>query len=425
MISENSPSWLQETRGKAAKEFLNLPVPTRRNELFKYTYVGNFDWDRISQSLASSDSFRSKGPSVISSTLKNCPDLRSIDATIAKDSKKEGFEDLGIDLVPFADNQDLSVMERFAEEFGSIAKNYDDDKFLNLAAGGYSAGFCLRVRANQKVELPLHLLHGDSWGSDPDLQYRVLIVLEKGAEATLIEEFASVESPLESLLRSGLVEIVLHDESHLNYVYLQNDLEQADHIRRTLVRLGKAANMTTTNVYVGGKKSQDRWEIELVGDGSNFKSKGSARVSKEQSVDFVADVRHRGSHTESGVDFWSVADEKGKVIFNGLVDVDAKSLHTDAFQKNRGLLLGTSATIHAMPKLIIGTDEVACAHGASISRLSDDQLFYIQSRGVEPSEAKRMVVDGFTEPALNFIASKDIKHLIHNLVVGAGVEAND
>ncbi len=429
MTNTSSLNWIDQSRTEAAKRYSELPVPNRKNELFKYTYVGGIDWNRVDQHINQYISSRKKNyrgvssgklPSILRSLsdLGSFSEAQSIDLSAGDAKQRDTLSSLGVEAAPLLETCSADWLESFADQFNSIACAYQDDKFVALSTASFVSGFFLRVKSGTKVEMPLHLLHGDSWGTDADFSYRVLVHVEKGAYCTLVDEFSSVETPQEPFLRSGVTEIVLEDEAHLDYATIVRDSESADHFRRTLIRQGRDSSVKATAIYLSANKIQDRWAIHLDGEGADFQAKGAARIDGESSVDFVGDVHHKGSHTTSGIDFWSVADDKAKVIFNGLVDVAEKALHTDAFQKNHGLLLAAGATIHSMPKLIICTDEVTCAHGASIARLSDEQLFYLQSRGIDREAAKNMVVNGFTEPVLEFIESEQIRVSIRNAITG-------
>lgn len=422
MSTTNSPTWLQESRAKAAKDYGVLPIPTRKNELFKYTYVGGLNWQDIDAHLAQKKNFRATASEKLPSILENLPELQSVNVTVFDPDRLAELAKIGVEIVPLVDANSPAAIETFKGAFDSIARDYADDKFLSFTSASFVGGYLLKVKKGADIKLPLHILNGDSWGTDANFAYRNLLHIEAGAKCTILDEFRSVETPAENLLRTGLVEILVDENACLDIVTIVDDSEFANHFRRTLVRQAKSSTVRATTVYMGGRKTQDRWEIHLDGEGADFLAKGAARLANESSLDFVGDVHHLGSHTRSGIDFWSVADDKAKVIFNGLIDVDTAALHTDAFQKNHGLLLATGATIHSMPKLIIATDEVACAHGASIARLSDEQLFYLQSRGIDPDAAKKMVVDGFTEPALKQIDDKNIRISIRNAIVGGGAD---
>lgn len=416
-------TWLENSRENGAKNFAALAIPNRKNELFKYTYVGNLNWEALEKSVSANKSFVSKASEKLPSRISTLPNVKTIDLSFFRAESVAEFSQLGVDVFPFTDESDISDIEPFAKHFDQLAsKHISDDKFAQLAAANFSAGYCVRIRRNTKVEIPLQLLYGDSWGTNLEFSYRGLLVVEEGAEVTVIDNYASVETPDEEFIRSGILEVFVEANAKLNYISLIEEEANAAHFRRTLVALDSAAQVKATNVYLGGGKVQDRWEIFLKGNGSEFISRGAGRVREESSLDFIGDVHHIGSHTKSGIDFWSVAENTGKVIFNGLVDVDKEALHTDAFQKNHGLVLDRGATIHSMPKLIIGTDEVACAHGASIARLSDEQLFYLQSRGIDSEAAKRMIVNGFTAPALTLIQDRDIAQSINDMIVGGATD---
>jgi len=168
----------------------------------------------------------------------------------------------------------------------------------------------------------------------------------------------------------------------------------------------------------GAFKYQYRLESECKGTGSDMKILSATRGSESQHFDFWTTTTHQASHTTSSMDHWAVMGDKARAVFNGKISIPHTATHTDAYQKNRNLLLSPQAVIDALPKLEIATDEVKCAHGASIAPVSDEQMYYLQSRGITRAEAESMIVDGFTEPALQKIKDLTLRNLVRETMIG-------
>ena len=128
------------------------------------------------------------------------------------------------------------------------------------------------------------------------------------------------------------------------------------------------------------------------------------------------DVNHLVPDTKSGIDFWFVMDDQSRAVFNGLVHIGKNGMGTDAYQKCKTLLLSDKAQVNALPKLIIQTDAVKCAHGASISSIQAEQIHYLQSRGITAIEARRMIVRGFTAPVVDRLPTLALHERIDALI---------
>jgi Fe-S cluster assembly protein SufD len=120
------------------------------------------------------------------------------------------------------------------------------------------------------------------------------------------------------------------------------------------------------------------------------------------------DNQHFGPQTQSDTFVWNVLEDQSVAVFNGNIDIDENGTLTEAYQHNKTLLLSEKARVHTMPKLEISTDDVKCSHGASISTLDQEQLFYLRSRGLPVDVAERIMIHAFSFPVLSELP---VRHL--------------
>ncbi len=149
--------------------------------------------------------------------------------------------------------------------------------------------------------------------------------------------------------------------------------------------------------------------MDLKGEDAEFHLKLASSTAHEQHYDGIYNVRHSARSTLSQMDVWSVALDRSKTIFNGSVEIPKHSIHSVAHQKNRNMLLSDRAEIDSLPKLEIACDEVKCSHGASVTTVHDEQLYYFQTRGVSKDEASRLIVSGFVEPVLEEVSDESLQ----------------
>ena len=159
-------------------------------------------------------------------------------------------------------------------------------------------------------------------------------------------------------------------------------------------------------VQTGGNKAQIDLDSEAVGAGARIEVVGLHSPREKQKFLLRANAVHSIPHTSSDLKVWCAARDESQSIFNGLVTIKPGAHHTEAYQKNKNLILSPRATIDSFPKLLIANDDVKCAHGSSTSSLEPDQAYYLQSRGIASAEAELMMVSGFLRQALSEISDR-------------------
>lgn len=372
--------WLQISRNQAEQRFQSLPLPSGKEENFRFT------------SLA----LPSLGDARETQWNESLGD-ESACLILDQASAKRFGESNGI----FLDIQKASVLhpELLKQKWKNDA--FVDDKFSQLIFSRWKNGTYFHLSSGKKEET----LRSHSVVAPGENYYRHLIVLEDCAEATWIQESSGTE---EEAFLGEYVEIQLGKGSKLHWVQLERLGGNTKGIFRQRIVSGEGSELKITPLYVGGALAQSRWDFQL-GQDSEIELMGSARGEGNQHFDFWIDVHHMGSRSKSAMNFHFVMGGGSKGIFNGLIHIPKTSLDCDASQKSKSLMIGTKATVHAIPKLIIQTDQVKCSHGASVSSINPEQLHYLRSRGISLTEAEKMIISGFTEPVLERFPAESLR----------------
>lgn len=289
------------------------------------------------------------------------------------------------------------------------------DKILLWTAAEATQGSVIRVARGARPIQPIQI-HENLPKSGGKL--RNFIEVAAGANVTIVEEFSGGS---EGALFSAFGQIVLGEGAELKMILLQDLDEGCDYQPRYQFHLEKNAKVSFYYLATGGRRGQFRALVQLAGEGADFSTVNCVYGDGMQQMDAVVAVHHQAPHTRSGADHWAVMADEGRGVFNGLIQVDQAAHHTDAFQKSRSLLLSAKANVHSMPKLIIATDEVACQHGASVSRVDPEQRFYLESRGLSPAEATRAIVVGFTAPVLDTLPTPELRERFLQRVESKGI----
>ena len=259
-----------------------------------------------------------------------------------------------------------------------------------MAQAAWSGGAYVSIPDGAQLVEPV-VVH---WGAGP--YPRLHVVLGKDARATVVERHDS-----ESGLSSGIVDLTVSDGAQLTYVHVQNQPRDAVVFSHQHARVGKDAKLITLNFAIGGHMSRSDVEVELVGQGAESDMLGLVFGEGDQQFDFHTLQGHRAPDSRSDLLFKSALDDRSHSTYTGVISIGKDAPRSEAYQANRNLLLSEAARADTEPKLEILIDDVArCTHGATIGPVDDEQMFYLQSRGLDADTSARLIVEGFFEEVL-------------------------
>ena len=217
---------------------------------------------------------------------------------------------------------------------------------------------------------------------------------------------------------STSVEVLFHakKDSVMECVFLQNLDSTAELPAKINLVADRGAKIQCTIIHQGSQKSQITFDSRCAEEGAVIHIQALANSRSNQKHAFIANAVHPVPHTQSDLKVWCVAKDESQTIFNGVVTIEKGAHHTEAFQKNKNLILSEKATIDSIPQLFIFNDEVKCAHGSSTSTLDPNQAIYLQSRGISLSDAEDMITRGFIENAIHWIEDPQTLSRIHEVL---------
>jgi len=271
-----------------------------------------------------------------------------------------------------------------------------DGKFAAAASALAEFGAVLNVPKGFRVEKPLLVRLEASQAGSAAFSHN-LIRLESGASAVLVLDFSSPAAAEGSLqaLHLGILELQLEANAELTLVELQQFSRQTWNITHERAVLGEGARLHWIYGALGGSLSKNFLETSLQGAGAEAKMHGFYFASGRQVFDLDTQQDHLAPHTTSDLLYKGAAAGNARTVWEGMIFVAPQAMQTDGFQTNRNLVLSEGAEVNALPGLEILADDVRCSHGASIGRLDEDELFYLQTRGIPRREAEQLVMEGF------------------------------
>jgi Fe-S cluster assembly protein SufD len=416
--SRNEPDWVREARLKAWETYESLPMPTRSDEEWRRTDLRRLKLDRFAP-FADLDN-------VVTDLASISQDDREGAIAFGKPEHRAGIyasRDGGqpyVEMDPALVEQgviftDLNVAVREHPElvqkyFMTQAVPVDFGKLEALHAAMWQGGAFLYVPKGVSVELPFRSFAlGQTAGAS--IFAHSLVVLEEGAEAFFVDAFQS-ETQEEASFTSAVVELILADDAKLRYVQVQDWGRNVWNFMTERSILGRDTEMKNLQVTLGSKFSKNSVGSHLRGENALAEMLGIFFGDGDQFFDHHTWQLHESPLATSDLEYKGALKEKSRSVYSGLIKVYEGAQRTDAYQQNRNLVLSRTARADTIPNLEIEANDVRCTHGATVSQVEDEHLFYLMARGIPKSEAQKLIVEGFFRPVIDRIPVEEIQDFL-------------
>ncbi len=267
-------------------------------------------------------------------------------------------------------------------------------RFVALNTALTEDGVLIETEPGTKLDNPLVL---DFFWSDEQRSLmahpRIVIRAGEHSKLTVIERFTGSGTNVH--FNNGVTTAQLAEGAHLEHCRIQNENSSSFHIGLLYAELAEQATLLDHQINFGAALARMDIHVLLNGRDSRATLNGLQFATGTQHHDTHLQVEHCVPHTQSNEDYRGIADQRGRVVFNGKVHVHEKAIKTDAQQSSRNLLLSSTAEIDTKPELEIYNDDVKCAHGATVGQLDANALFYLRSRGLDESQARALLTHAF------------------------------
>jgi Fe-S cluster assembly protein SufD len=404
MVDHEGP--LKEYRLKAWQEFDRLPMPSPKEETWRRTDLRNmpaaafqlptsnssFDYSPVPEMLLIPLAGDTQGGQII--LLPGQADIR-LDPSLEK--KGVIFTDLR--------TAQEKHPELLLELVGGIVRS-EEGKFAALAAAFSNTGILLFVPRNVHVEQPLHSI---LWGGAENIASisHLLVWLDEGASATFVHESASEKNVTN--LHAGLVEIKVSDGADLRFVELQSWGDKVWNFTHERAKVGRDAKLDWIFGAMGSHLTKNFSSLELIGAGATGRMSGFYFTNGQQHLDHDTRQDHLAPHTTSDLLYKGALKGNSRSVWHGMIYVAPGAQKTDGYQANRNLVLSSQARADSIPGLEILADDVRCTHGATVGKIDPEPMFYLLSRGIQPDDAERLMVEGFFDPIMQRIPFEGVR----------------
>ena len=393
-LSGETPS---ELRQRAMQQFIKRGFPTTRDENWKYSDLSNIV-DISERWLAQVDD----APLEALDETQIREIQASIDATWLVFANGHLHKELSSALTEAAisvtgidDATDISI----------------DEPLADLNAALMTDGIVIRIGENERIKKPVGLLFVDRAASRPLTSHaRVVVSLDAGSSASFIEYHVS--SGDANHYSNVVVDVTLGESAELDYVRIQNRNRNHSQTQRLSVRLEKDSSIRHFGMDLGGVFTRNDLNIDIVAAGVSAEFNGLYIGSDKQHIDNHTRVDHRVGPATSVQEYRGIMSGRSRCVWNGKAIVHKGADGSDATQANHNLLLSKHSEINAKPELEIYADEVKCAHGTTVGQLNDNALFYLQTRGLDRQEAKRVLTRAFATTVVEKSPIVELRELI-------------
>ena len=413
MICQHSSSVMNANRSQAFADFERLGFPTRKEEKYRYTEVGELfapdygmNLKRLELSVNPYDVFKCDVPNMSTSLYFVVNDI------FFKHSKATPQLPEGVLLGSLKDISE-SHPELVKKYYGKLADTSKDGiaAFNTMFA---QDGFMLYIPKNVVIEKPIQLVNVLRGDIDTMLNRRVLVVLEEGAQACMLVCDHAMDNV--NFLSTQVVEVFAGENSKFDLYELEET--HTSTVRVSNMYLNQEANsrVLLNGMTLHNGTTRNTTEVYLNGQGAEINLCGMAIEDRNELVDNYTLVDHKVPNCTSNELFKYVLDEQSVGAFSGKVIVRHGAQGTVSEQTNRNICATREARMYTQPQLEIYADDVKCSHGATVGQLDEAALFYMQQRGISLKEARLLLMFAFVNEVIDTIRMEALRDRLHLLV---------
>jgi len=376
-------------RAELLERYRALPMPTTTDESWRFTDLKGFDPDAFVQN------GHAPGPGPRTMLEIDVAGLATVDGG-------------GLEIERAPEGIRFELLDESHPQLGELVAA--DEKFAAQNAAQWEHGLLVHVPKGVVLEQPLYV----RVANPPDgeaLFWRLLVVAEPGSRFSLIEDLSAPDPELAGY-SNAVVELFVGQDARVEYVSLQNLARETWHFASHRARVGRDAELDWVAGGFGSKKGKIRIENDLAGQGATSRVTGAYFADGDQHLDYDTLQEHQAPNTTSDFAFKGALRDEATAVWRGMIRVEPDAQKTNAYQENRNLLLSPKAHADSIPGLEIQANDVRCTHGATVSQVDRDQVFYAMARGLTQSDAERLILRGFFQDVLDRIELEPVREAL-------------
>lgn len=405
-IQSASPQWLQKQREESLHKVLKMGIPTTKDEDWKYTNLSSSfqrsyatnnaptnpttEAQNLINNLGANDTYRIVFLNgIFAPSLSLQPKLT---------------DGLKIQTLSASFKKNPVIFQTINTRFNGLPLGI----FHHLNNAFFQDGVSIEVPANIIEPSLIHIIHLTTQTDSAQITVpRILMHLGKSSQISVMESHAGLSANTRGL-NCPVTEIVLEENAALHYVNAQNESDSATQINTIRAWCERNAMFNALTLTCSGALVRNNLDIILNGEGIDATLNGLYSLNGTQHTDNHTSVDHRYPNCVSNQLYKGILNGSARAVFNGKIFVRPEAQQTNSYQLNKNLLLGKDCRVDTKPQLEIFADDVKCTHGATIGQLDQDEVFYLQTRGISRKAAIKILARGFADELLNRLPQETV-----------------
>ena len=378
---------IREQRDSALEKLSETEFPSPEQEIWRYSKIFDLDLESLKPSFSSPDDKKTESSFLDTKDLS----LVSINDGWLGSPKGSNFLD--------SSQVYLGSLADMGKEFANIEENFNKPKdFFDCLNRSYNPEtLVIHVPDGVALESPIYIKI-QSVTSDLVVCPRIVVNLGENSEVKIVEHHLSGTGVSLSI---PVLDVHVGQNSRLKHCVIQNLGEETWQVSKQNFQLEKDSYVEMFTAAFGGDYARSEIRCDLKGRGSEAYSAAAYFGKGEQTLDFRTFQKHEAPDTTSKLLFKGALDEDSRSIYSGLIKVLPEAIRTKAQQTNRNIKLSENAWAESVPNLEIETNDVMCSHASTVSGIDEEQLFYLESKGIETSVAERLIIAGFFDGVIS------------------------
>lgn len=405
--------WLQTIRDRAAVRVQELAIPSTRDEEWRFTDLSALLG--LPLQTPSAEATAIAASDLVEFTVPEAATSQVVFVNGVYEPALSNTSGLPADVfVGTLTDASLPATVRSQIERSLAQLPGAEETFTALNTASVQAGLVLYIPKNQVIEAPIHVLFVTTAKSPILVQPRIWAIAEQNSSVTLIEDYVALSSS--AYLTNSVMEFWVSANAQLNHTRIQRDSSAAYHIGKTAINQADDSRYTCTALSLGAALSRHNLEVHKQGRQTETVLNGLAMLNGQQVADTHSAIVYSQPHSTSQQLHKCIVDDRAHAVFNGKVFVPKAAQMTDANQLSQNLLLSPKGRVDTKPQLEIVADNVKCTHGATVSQLDHDEVFYLQSRGIDEVSARKLLVYAFAYEVIGQIPVISLRDRLSSFV---------
>jgi Fe-S cluster assembly protein SufD len=408
------PDWLRDRRLTSYANFLRYPMPSRADEDYRRTDLRRLDLNAFVPPSAELADGAADLPASVAGVLGDTSGDGGLvvqrGGTTVRSSLSDELSAKGVILCSLAEavQRHPDLVRQYFEHDRIGA---DEDKWTAMNAAFWTGGTFVYVPSGVEVTLPLRAVFAASDEGQATFT-RTLIVAEDYSQLTYVDDCLTIDGATTAGFNAGVVDVVAREGAAVRYCHVQNWGTGLWNFERGRFFAHRDAAVNTLQIAFGSRVTKSFLHANIEEPGVSVEMLGLVFIGGKQHIDHSTWQNHRAGQSLSDLLFKCAAVEEARMVYGGLISIAPGAQRSDAYQNNRNLLLSPTSRADSIPMLEILANDVRCTHGSTTSTVDDDELFYLQSRGLPRADAERMLVEAFFSQVTDRIPLAGVKERV-------------